>query len=188
MKKIKILGIVGSFRKESFNKQLALEVKNLLEDSVEFTLLDFQDVPFFNQDLEANAPDAVKRVRSEVKNADALWIFTPEYNQFFPGVLNNLIDWLSRPASKNEKQVLSGKIVTISGMSPGMCGTMLAQHHLISLLNYLNMKVMSNPKVAIPSAMNMIKGGKVDFKMSSGFILNQINSFIDFIEKNNKNI
>jgi chromate reductase len=73
-------------------------------------------------------------------------------------------------------------------MSPGMCGTMLAQHQLISLLNYLNMKVMSNPKVAIPSAMNMIKDGKVDFKMSSGFILNQINSFIDFIEKNNKNI
>lgn len=184
MKKIKILGIVGSLRKGSFNRQLALEVKKLIGEQAEFVLLDFQDVPFMNQDIEFPAPEAVKRVREEVKEADAIWFFTPEYNQSCPSVLTNLIDWLSRPISKTESQVLAGKPATVSGISIGMCGTMLAQHHLNSLISYLNMNVMNNPKVAIPGAFKLINGeGMVDFKTSSFFLLEQINSFLKYIQK-----
>lgn len=50
-----------------------------------------------NQDLEVPVQPSVEMVRKEVKEADALWIFTPEYNFSFPGVLRNLLDWLSRP-------------------------------------------------------------------------------------------
>ena len=91
MKKIKILAIVGSLRKESYNRQLALAAKEILGDRVDFTLLEYQDIPLMNQDIEYPAPEAVKRVREEVKSADGIWFFTPEYNHFFPGVLKNLV-------------------------------------------------------------------------------------------------
>jgi len=87
MNKVKILAIVGSLRKGSYNRQLALAAKEIVKDTADFTLLDYQDVPLMNEDIEYPAPDAVKRVREEVKAADGIWFFTPEYNHFFPGVL-----------------------------------------------------------------------------------------------------
>ena len=87
MKKIKILAIVGSLRKESYNLQLALAAKDLIGERGDFVLLEYEDIPLMNQDIEYPAPDAVKRVREEVKSADGIWFFTPEYNHFFPGVL-----------------------------------------------------------------------------------------------------
>jgi len=115
LKKNKILAIVGSLRKESYNRQLALAAKEILGDRVDFSILDYQDVPFMNEDIEFPTPEAVKRVREEVKTADGIWFFTPEYNHFFPGVLKNLIDWLSRPVSDKEPKVLAGKPAAISG-------------------------------------------------------------------------
>ncbi len=66
MKKIKILAIVGSLRKESYNRQLALAAKDILIDRVDFEMLDYHDIPLMNQDIEYPAPDAVKRVREKV--------------------------------------------------------------------------------------------------------------------------
>jgi len=67
LEKIKILAIVGSLRKESYNRQLALAAKEILGDRVDFSILDYQDVPFMNEDIEFPTPEAVKRVREEVK-------------------------------------------------------------------------------------------------------------------------
>ena len=110
MEKLKIIAIVGSLRKDSLNRQLALETGRLIVDKVDFELLDYSDVPLLNQDYEYPAPDAVKRVRGIVKAADGIWFFTPEYNHYFSGVLKNLIDWLSRPVSETEPQVLGRNI------------------------------------------------------------------------------
>ena len=100
MKRTKIVAIVGSLRKDSYNRQLALIAKDVIGDRADFELLDYADVPLMNQDIEYPAPEAVKRVRDAVKTADGVWFFTPEYNHFFSGVLKNLIDWLSRPISE----------------------------------------------------------------------------------------
>ena len=113
---MKILAIVGSLRKESYNLQLALAAKKAVGDAAEFEILEYADLPFMNQDKEIPAPEAVKRVREAVKSADGIWFFTPEYNHFFSGVLKNLIDWLSRPVSDTEPQVLAGKPAAISGI------------------------------------------------------------------------
>ncbi|MDY4853907.1 MAG: NADPH-dependent FMN reductase, partial [Prevotella sp.] len=91
----KILFIIGSLRKESFNKKLAKEVEEMLARRATVEYLDYSDVPLMNQDIEFPAPEAVKRVREKVAEADALWIFSPEYNYSYPGHLKNLIDWLS---------------------------------------------------------------------------------------------
>jgi len=184
LKKIKILAIVGSLRKDSYNRQLALAAKEIIGNRADFTLLEYQDVPLMNQDIEYPAPEAVKRVRDEVKAADGIWFFTPEYNHFFPGVLKNLIDWLSRPISDHEKQVLDGKPAAISGISPGMSGTGLAQDHLVTLLSFLNMDIMNVPRLTIPNARQQVDNqGKLVLTTSYPYLERQANAFLDFIQK-----
>ena len=184
MEKIKILAVVGSLRKESYNRQLALIAKEILGDRVDFTLLEYQDIPLMNQDIEYPAPDAVSRVRKEVKLADGIWFFTPEYNHFFPGVLKNLIDWLSRPISDQEPPVLTGKPAAISGISLGMSGTGIAQDHLVTLISFLNMDVMNVPRLTIPNAMQQLdSNGKLTLKASYPYLEKQANDFLRFITK-----
>ena len=101
MSEYKIVGIVGSFKKDSLNLKLSKTIKEYLKDKAVFEILDYMDVPFFNEDIEYPAPKAVSKVRDKIKEADAVWFFTPEYNHYFPGVLKNLLDWLSRPISKD---------------------------------------------------------------------------------------
>ena len=137
-----------------------------------------------NQDIEFPAPKAVKRVREEVKSSDGIWFFTPEYNHFFPGVLKNLIDWLSRPVSDKEPQVLAGKPAAISGITPAMTGTCLAQDHLVTLISFLNMNVMNAPRLTIPNAMQYLdRDGKLALKESYPYLERQANAFLDFIKK-----
>jgi chromate reductase len=184
MRQIKISAIVGSLRKESYNRQLALAAKEILKDRADFTLLEYQDIPLMNQDIEFPAPEAVKRVREEVKSADGIWFFTPEYNHFFPGVLKNLIDWLSRPISNQEPQVLGGKPAAISGISPGMSGTGIAQDHLVTLISYLNMEVMNTPRLTIPNAMQQLDSdGRLALKESYPYLEMQANAFLSFLQK-----
>lgn len=184
MKQIKIVGIVGSLRKESYNRQLALAAKEVIGDRAHFELLEYQDVPLFNQDIEFPTPESVKRVREKVKSSDGVWFFTPEYNHFFPGVLKNLIDWLSRPVSDTESQVLAGKPAAISGITPGMSGTGLAQDHLVTLISFLNMNVMNVPRLTIPYAMQQLDSdGKLALKQSKPYLEKQVDAFLDFIAK-----
>ena len=187
MEKIKITAIVGSLRKDSFNRQLAEIAKTAVGDNAEFALLDFADVPFMNQDIEFPAPAAVSRVRDIVKASDGIWFFTPEYNHFFPGVLKNLIDWLSRPISGKEPQVLAGKPAAISGISPSMFGTALAQDHLVTLLSFLNMDIMNFPRLTIPNAMTQLdKDGRLELTGSAPFLKDQADAFVSFVRSRKK--
>lgn len=186
IKKIKIVAIVGSLREESYNLQLALAIKEIIGERAEFMILKYQDVPLMNQDIEYPPPDAVKRVRDEVKSADGIWFFTPEYNHFFPGVLKNLIDWLSRPISDKTSQVLIGKPAAISGISIGMSGTALAQDHLVTLISLLNMDVMNAPRLVIRNAMQQVnKKGELELTNHYHYLERQVNAFIDFINRRN---
>lgn len=183
MKKIKILAIVGSLRRESFNRQLATAAQAVIGEQADFEVLEFADIPMMNQDIEFPAPQAVSRVREKVKEADAIWFFTPEYNHYFPGVLKNLLDWLSRPISDSEPQVLAGKPAAISGISPGMSGTGIAQDHLVTLISFLNMNVMNTPRLTIPNAMQQVNGqGKLELTASKPFLEKQAEAFLRFIQ------
>jgi chromate reductase len=183
MKRPKIVAIVGSLRKDSYNRQLAMIARDVIGERADFELLNYADVPPMNQDIEYPAPDAVSRVRDAVKSADGIWFFTPEYNHFFPGVLKNLIDWLSRPISKDERQVLSKKPAAISGITPGMAGTASAQDHLVTLISLLNMRVMNYPRLTIPNAEDQTDGnGKLTLTSSLPYLEKQANAFLRFIQ------
>lgn len=182
MEKLKIVAIVGSLRKESYNRQLALAAKRMIGDQADLELLDYEDVPFMNQDIEYPAPEPVRRVRGIIKSADGVWFFTPEYNHFFPGVLKNLLDWLSRPAGADERQVLFGKPAAISGITPGMSGTGIAQDHLVTLISFLNMKVMNSPRLTIPHAAQQLgPDGGLALGESAPYLQRQAEAFAAFI-------
>lgn len=184
MQKPKIIAIVGSLRKESYNRQLALAAQQAVGDRAVFEILEFSDVPLLNQDIEYPAPEAVSRVRQQILEADGVWFFTPEYNHYFSGVLKNLIDWLSRPVSETQRQVLSQKPAAISGITPGMSGTGIAQDHLVTLISMLNMRVMNIPRLTIPNAMNQLDAnGKLVLADSAPYLQKQADAFLKFIQK-----
>ena len=185
MEKIKIIAIVGSLRRDSYNLQLAAEAGRIIGDRAEFHLLDYGDVPLLNPDDEYPAPDSVRRVRDVIRASDGVWFFSPEYNHFFPGVLKNLIDWLSRPVSDSEPQVLGGKPAAVSGITPGMSGTGVAQDHLVTLISFLNMKVMNRPRLTIPNAAQQTdQDGRLALTASAASLEKQAQAFIDFINEN----
>jgi chromate reductase, NAD(P)H dehydrogenase (quinone) len=95
---IKILGISGSLRKESYNTMALRAVKNLVPQGAEIGTFDIAPIPLYNEDVRATGlPSAVEDLRSKIVAADALLLVTPEYNYSVPGVLKNAIDWASRP-------------------------------------------------------------------------------------------
>ena len=147
----KIVFIVGSLRENSFNRQMAEVAVQRLDGRVETSFLDYRDVPLMNQDIEFPTPAAVQKVRETVSSADGIWILTAEYNSSYPGVLKNLLDWLSRPLKPNDRtrtSAVTGKKVTISGAS-GKSATFGARAKLAELLGAMRMDLMKEPQVGI---------------------------------------
>lgn len=144
-----IVGFAGSLRKESINKALLLNAKELLPEGYRFTLADLSEIPAYNQDLESDLPAAVHELAALCQTADGFLISTPEYNYSVPGFLKNAFDWLSRP---NVGRPLASKPVAIMGATPGMFGTSRAQSHLRDMLFGLNMEPVNRPEVLVPQA------------------------------------
>ncbi len=149
----RILFIVGSLRRESFNRKLAKEAERMLTGRAIVEYLDYSNVPPINQDIEFPAPEAVVMLRKKVEEADALWIFSPEYNFSYPGHLKNLIDWLSRPLAPGDSKTplaISGKKVALSGAGGGGA-TIKCREKLTELLTmpFIDADVMRQPQTGI---------------------------------------
>ena len=148
---IKVLFIIGSIRKWSFNKELAKAAAALLQGKAEVRYIDYSQIPYMNQDIEFPAPEIVARIREEVFWSDGIWIFSPEYNHSYPGVLKNLLDWLSRPVVYNGSRYdspLVSKPVTISTVTRRGRGAG-CRTKLVNLLETLKMDVMGVPTTSV---------------------------------------
>lgn len=148
----RVLGLAGSLRRGSYNRRLLDAAAELAPAGL--IVSPYEDaaglVPF-NEDLEGpgGGPDEVRRLRQAVRRADALLIATPEYNQSLPGVLKNMLDWLSRPAPD---EVLEGKPVSVIGASTGPWGTRLAQSSLRQVLHATGAHVLPGPALYLRDA------------------------------------
>ena len=131
--------IVGSNRRQSLNRKLALALAKLGADQFDFVPVQIDDLPMYNQDLESATPASVLRFKGEVRAADALLVVTPEHNRSLPAVLKNAIDWGSKPSAEN---VWKGKPAAITGTSPGAIGTAVGQQHLRQILGDIGCLVM----------------------------------------------
>ena len=143
MSKYNIAVVVGSLRKDSFNRKLANAIIKLAPPEFSFKQVQISDLPLYNQDDDANQADSVKRLKNEIKNAQGVLFVTPEYNRSIPGVLKNAIDNASRPYGQNAWE---GKPAGIVGISIGVIGTAMAQQHLRNVLAFLNMPTLGQPE------------------------------------------
>ena len=148
MKRIAI--IVGSLRERSFNRQLAAAACEVLAGRAETELVEYGDLPYMNQDVEFPAPAPVGRVRSAIDRADGIWIFTPEYNYSYPGVLKNMLDWMSRPvvAGVRSSAVTSGKKLALSSAAGSSAGSGV-RARLAELAATMGMDLMASPQVGV---------------------------------------
>ena len=138
--------VVGSLRKESFNRQLATGLVRLGPDDFQFTPLEIGDLPLYNQDHDGNPSAPVQRLKAAIASADGVLFVTPEYNRSIPGVLKNALDSASRPYGDN---AWAGKPAGVIGASIGAIGTALAQQHLRNVLAYLDMPTMGQPEAFV---------------------------------------
>jgi len=123
--------IVGSNRRESINQKLAVALANLAKNKFEVSFVRIDDLPMYNQDLEATPPAEFLRFKNDLARADGILIVTPEHNRSIPAVLKNAVDWGARPWGQNS---WAGKPVMVTGTSPGAIGTALGQQHLRNVL------------------------------------------------------
>jgi chromate reductase len=127
-KPMNVCVLVGSLRKASLNGMLANALISLAPSSMKLELIEIGQLPFFNQDLEADSsPAPWTAFRQRVKAADAVLFVTPEYNRSVPAVLKNALDVGSRPYGSSVWDRKPGAVV--SG-SPGAIGAFGANHHL----------------------------------------------------------
>src|SRR2546427_1846490 len=138
---MRILGISGSLRRDSYNTALLRHAGDLFEaEGAEFEIYHgLRDIPPYDEDCDTEgAPEAVSRIREAVRDADAVFFVTPEYNSSIPGALKNTLDWVSRPFATNP---LRYKPVAVIGASSGMFGAVWAQAELRKVLGAIGARV-----------------------------------------------
>jgi chromate reductase len=148
---MRVLGISGSLRRDSYNTVLLRHAGDLFEaEGAEFEIYHgLRDIPPYDEDYDTgDAPDAVSRIRDAIRDADAVFFVTPEYNSSIPGALKNVLDWVSRPVATNP---LRYKPVAVIGASSGMFGAVWAQAELRKVLGAIGARV-SEGEVAVGNA------------------------------------
>jgi len=149
MASLNVLALSGSLREKSYNTALLREAARLAPSGMTVDIAPIRDVPLYDADVEARGfPAPVTALSERIRNADALLIATPEYNFSIPGVLKNVIDWLSRPPLD---AALARKPVAIVGAG-GRLGSARAQYHLRQVCGCLSMLPVPRPEVFLLNA------------------------------------
>lgn len=151
---IHIVGFAGSLRKQSTNRAALKIAQSLVPEGTELEIVTLDDLPLFNQDYENDPPPTVRRFKEKIRQADAVFMVTPEYNYSTSGVLKNAIDWASWPYKDCP---LTGKPTAIMGVG-GRFGTVRAQLHLRQTLLYLDAQVITKPEVMVINAWEKFDG------------------------------
>jgi chromate reductase, NAD(P)H dehydrogenase (quinone) len=167
-KPVRILGIAGSLRRDSYNRATLRAAMELAPDGASIETFELDDIPGFNQDDEQNPPAKIVELKKRIREADAVLFVTPEYNYSIPGVLKNAIDWASRPYGDS---AWNGKPAAIMGASVGAIGTARAQYHLRQMMVFLNMFPVNQPEVMIGNAFERFDAqGNLTDEAAKGFI------------------
>ncbi len=181
MSQYKIAVFVGSLRKHSFNRQLAHALQPLFGPRATLEHVEIGDLPLYDQDFDHDYPAQCKRLKEQVRAADAVLFVTPEYNRSIPGVLKNAIDLGSRPYGDS---CFAGKPAAVLGISVGTIGTALAQQHLRNVLAYLDMQVLGQPEVFLQHKDGFFdaQGGFGDAGTTK-FLQGYVDRFVAFIDR-----
>ena len=173
--------LVGSLRKESYNKRLAAAVTRMAPPELSFHNVRIDDLPPYNQDDDANPAETVKRLKREITSARGVLFVTPEYNRSVPGVLKNAIDHASRPYGQS---VWAAKPAGVMGASVGAPGTSMAQQHLRNMLAYLDMPALGQPEVFLHVTDGFFDGnGGIADGSTRAFLQGWMDRYVEWVKK-----
>jgi NAD(P)H-dependent FMN reductase len=171
---MKIIIIPGSIGTKSYNRKLATFMQKRYQKLFDIEILDIENIPMFNVDIELNPPEIIIEYRKKIIESDGIIFATPEYNHSIPGVLKNTLDWFSRV-----KRVMSGKPVMIVGASTGFLGTARAQSHLRQILNSGGISA-----ITLPGNEVFIGNAKEKFDENGSLIHQPTIEFLDTVIQN----
>jgi chromate reductase len=178
---IRILGIAGSLRRDSYNRATLRAAIELAPEDASIDIFELDEIPGFNQDDEQNPPAKVVELKRRIREADAILFVTPEYNYSVPGVLKNAIDWASRPYGDS---AWNGKPAAIMGASVGTIGTARAQYHLRQMMVFLNMFPVNQPEVMIGNATEQFDAqGNLTNDTAKQFIRQLLQNLVDWTRR-----
>lgn len=180
MNQYDIAVIVGSLRRDSFNRRFASALTRLGPSDFSYRFVEIGDLPLYNQDDDQNPAAPVKRMKDEIRSASGVIFVTPEYNRSIPGVLKNALDHGSRPYGQS---VWAGKPAGIIGVSPGTIRTACAQQHLRAILGYLDMPTLGQPEAFIQYHEGLLDADGNIGADSREFAQKWINSFAAWTRK-----
>lgn len=173
--------VVGSLRRDSFNRQLAESVIRLAPSGFSFEPVKIDDLPPYNQDDDAAQAAPVKRLKQAITEADAVLFVTPEYNRSIPGVLKNAIDHASRPYGQS---AWAGKPAGVIGASVGAPGSSMAQQHLRNILAYLDMPTLGQPEVFIHVKDGLFGAdGAIANEETRAFLQQWMDAYVGWVER-----
>ena len=172
--------VVGSIRKDSFNKKLATALEKLFPAEFGFTHVRIDDLPLYNQDDDGHPSAQVTRIKDEIAAATGVLFVTPEYNRSIPGVLKNAIDHASRPYGKS---AWNGKPAGVIGVSGGPIGTAMAQQHLRNVLAYLNMPTLGQPEAFIHQKEGLYDADGNIGEASLKFLQGWVDAYVAWVKK-----
>jgi chromate reductase len=177
----KVAVLVGSLRRESFNRKMAHVLAALAPESLKLEIVEIGGLALYNEDAEADPPPSWRAFRDEVGAAEALLFITPEYNRSVPGVLKNAVDVGSRPYGHSVWNAKPGAVVSVS---PGAVGGFGANHHLRQSMVFLNVPVMQMPEAYIGGAASLFDAdGQLQKDDVREYLSKFMTSFAAWIEK-----
>jgi len=172
--------IVGSLRRDSFNRQLANGLIMLAPPELVIAEIRIGDLPLYNQDEDANQADTVKRLKREIGASQGLLFVSPEYNRSIPGVLKNAIDHASRPYGQS---AFTGRPAGVIGASVGPIGTALAQQHLRNVLAYLDVPVLGQPEAFIQAKDGLFNADGSIGAASAKFLQGWMDAYVAWVKR-----
>jgi chromate reductase len=172
--------VVGSVRKDSFNRRLANALEHLFPADFGFIQVKIDDLPLYNQDDDGQPPAQVARLKGEIAAAQGVLFITPEYNRSVPGVLKNAIDHASRPYGQS---AWNGKPAGVMGVSVGPIGTAMAQQHLRNILAYLNMPTLGQPEAFIHHKDGLYDDSGRIGEASVKFLQGWVDAYVAWVKK-----
>ena len=173
--------LVGSLRKESFNRKMAHALIELAPSELKLEIVEIGQLPLYNEDLETNLPAQWVAFRDRVRPVHGVLFVTPEYNRSVPGVLKNAIDVGSRPYGKS---VFDKKPAGIVSVSPGAVGGFGANHHLRQSLVFLNMPPLQQPEAYVAGADKLFdESGRLTNSSTREFLGKYLQAFAAWVEK-----
>ena len=179
MKQYQIAVVVGSLRKDSFNRMLASAIVKLAPSDFSFKQVQISDLPLYNQDDDASPAESVKRLKREITASHALLFVTAEYNRSIPGVLKNAIDHASRPYGQS---AWAGKPAAVIGVSVGATGTSMAQQHLRNVLGYLDVPTLGQPEIFIQAKDGLFDEAGDIGAASKKFLQNWMDRYVAWVK------